>query len=79
MLLDCTNNGNSHAALIKKWKKLACESSTTLQNSELMMSDRRLSLEVADLNVGKKLCATFCSSFNKENFKVVAGSQLHRS
>ena len=80
-LQDCINTAtksNSHI-LVRTWKKLARELGNTVPNSSPMVVDRRPSIQVLDMREGKKLCIANDSSLDKENLKVVAGSQHHRA
>ena len=80
-LQDCTNTAtksNSHAS-VRTWKKLAREPGITVPNSFSMVVDRRPCIDVVDMREGKKVCMVGGSSYDKENMKVVAGSQHHRA
>ena len=79
-LQDCTNTAtksNSHAS-VRTWKKLVRKPSITVPNSSPMVVDRRPSIDVVYMREGKKVCMVGSSSHDKENMKVVAGSQHHR-
>ncbi|XP_050281590.1 uncharacterized protein LOC126722475 [Quercus robur] len=80
-LQDCTNsvtNSNPQVS-IRTWKKLAREPGNPIPISSPMVIDRRPSIELVDMRGGKKLCLAECNNLEKENLKVVAGSQHHRA
>ena len=65
--------------IFRTWKKLAREPGNPIPISSPMVIDRRPSIELVDMRGGKKLCLAECNYLEKENLKVVAGSQHHRA
>ena len=46
-------------------------------NAVPLSVDRRPAIEMINQLGGKKQCLEFCSSYDKENVRVVAGAQHH--
>ena len=67
------------AGSTKKWKKRARAAGQLSMNAVSMSVDRCPTIEMIDQLGGKKQYLEFCSSYDKENVRVVARAQHHRS
>ena len=61
------------AGSTKKWKKRARVVGQPSMNAASMSVDKRPAIEMIDQLEGKKKCLEFCSSYDRDNFQVVAG------
>jgi len=60
-------------------ERVECEAEPTTAATSDVLGDHHPTLDLTDLSGNKKQCLVFYSSDDKENFKVVAGFQHHRS
>ena len=60
------------AGSTKKWKKCARVAGQPSMNAAPMSIDKRPAIEMIDQLGGKKKCLEFCSSYDRDNFQVVA-------
>ena len=61
------------AGSTKKWKKRAQVAGQPSMHAASMSVDKRPAIEMIDQLEGKKKCLEFCSSYDRDNFQVVAG------
>ena len=57
----------------KKWKKRARVDGQPSMTAAPRSVDKRPAIEMIDQLGGKKKCLEFCSSYDRDNFQLVAG------